>query len=274
MASALPTFAKAGDKGQDFSSGKILPKMKAGEILEIVALTGVNPPEGETPTGSNCICAFQEYTLWIDRGADEKGFSPSFPNIGGPEEIGALLGLQPRFKGMMLVARKGEEEEKILTMGVQVYNQLVEIEKTLGESIKGQVLRIKRVGSGQNDTKYTVIQTGKRVTIEGDPETDMVPFMGPLTREGIVAMLEKAGQWPPKSDADSFDDSEDDEDEVPKKKSTTKTGSSSKPSPAKPSKPIVEDDDEVEEEVVETPKKKKAPKPVVEDEDDEEYEKA
>jgi hypothetical protein len=194
--SNVPSFIKAGQAGNDIASGggKFL-KLESGKPREIIPLTGVEPPDGEEPNGSNSIISFNQYAIWKDNLPDGVR-SPVFPAIGGKSDPGAMLGLEPRFKGFMLVIEKGGEDELVWPFTVSVFKQLCELESTLGESIKGMILKVSRTGEGLK-TKYRVVATGKRVAINGEPETDLMEHVGPTTREEIVEMLEAAGEWPP-----------------------------------------------------------------------------
>lgn len=192
---SMPNFVKAGSQGETFlNKGKFI-KLESGKTIEIIPLTGVEPPPGKKPDGTNCVISFQQYTMWLDDLPEGK-LSPIFPALGGKDDPGALLNLQPKFRAMMLVMTPGEEEEQIFAFGIQIFKQLVEIEQALGTPLRGHVLKVTRTGSGLG-TKYRVVPTAKTVDIEGEPETNLLDHIGPTTREGIIAMLEEAGVWPP-----------------------------------------------------------------------------
>lgn len=191
----IPSFIRTGQGGlASLASGSFL-KLEAGKPISIIPLTGVEPPPGKAPNGKNCVISFMQYALWLEN-LPEGSRSPIFPAIGGKDDPGALLGLEPKFRALLLCSVEGEEEEKILPMGAQLFKQLVEIEQTLGQSIKGRVLRISRTGSGMQ-TKYRAVPSGASVEVTGEPELDLTENIGPTSRAEIVAMLEKAGKWPP-----------------------------------------------------------------------------
>lgn len=190
----LPSFVGSG-KNTKASSGSRWIRLEAGKPMDIIPLTGVEAPAGETPSGSNCVISYRRNTMWVDDLPEGK-FSPSFPALGTPDDPGVLLGLEPKFTGLMICAIKDDEAEHIWQFGVSIFKQLVDIEAALGESIKGHILRVTRKGEGKM-TKYTVINTGRVVDVEGEPETNLVEHIGPTTREEIIKQLEEVGVWPP-----------------------------------------------------------------------------
>lgn len=196
----LPSFIKAGAAGSEIAeSGSKFIKPEEGKVLSIIPLTGIDAPEGEEPNGSNCVISFNQYSIWMDREDLPDGvMSPMFPALGGPSDPGAMLGHKPAFRAMLICMVEGDEnhEERILPMGKSVFKQLCDIETMNGESIRGQIIKIKREGSGRS-TKYKVVGTSRRVEIEGDPETNLLEHTGPTTRAAIIELLSKAGIWPP-----------------------------------------------------------------------------
>lgn len=191
----VPAFVKTGSSAIEQLSGGKFVRMESGKAVEIIPLTGLEPPEGEDPTGSNCVISFQQYAIWMDDLPEGKK-SPVFPAIGGKFDPGSILGLTPKFRALMLVTVSGEDEEKILPMGAQVFKELAQIEMATGQSLKGCVLRILKTGTGMA-TRYKVVFTGRHVVVEGEPQTDLMDYVGPQTREEIVQLLTDAGQWPP-----------------------------------------------------------------------------
>lgn len=203
----MPKFAPVEEKKS--AANVFLPAIKAGEAVEFVCLTGVKPPDGEEQTTQNSVLDFYEYTMWkTGLGAGE--FSPRFPMLseGKPGELGTLeghedpgkvLGLEPRMRGLMLVmpSEKGKPsgEEKIYSFSISVYKQLLELENSLEESLKGKVLKVSRTGSGRTDTRYMVMATGKSVELTGTPELDMIDYCGPTSYAAIVKMLVDSGNW-------------------------------------------------------------------------------
>lgn len=193
----MPDFVKAGGAGSDLmNSGKFV-KFEAGKPVELIMLTGVEPPIGEKPNGRNCLISFKQYSIWLEAKDRPEGvMSPMFPALGGKDDPGALLGLEPSFKSLGLVMVNGTAEEQILGMGISIFKQLVDIELSLGESLRGHIIRINKKGEGKQ-TKYTVVATGRRVSIDGEPDLNLVEYLGPTNRADIIEMLDKAGQWPP-----------------------------------------------------------------------------
>lgn len=191
----MPGFIKSGADGLDQLNASKFVKLSTGKPVEVVCLTGVEPPEGEEPNGKNAIISYQEYTKWMDDLPEGK-MSPRFPAIGGAYDPGKVLGLVPRFRMLMLVMEKGSDEEKILSATVSIFKQLVEVEAAMGHSLRGSIVRITKTGEGLK-TKYRVVPTGRSVEIEGIPETNLIDFIGPMTREDICEMLEGVGLWPP-----------------------------------------------------------------------------
>lgn len=213
---SLPNFLKAGDNAESLQSSGQFISLKDGESINLVLLTGVNPPKGEQATGSNCLISFNQYVIWInenDRPKTDDGspmMSPIFPQISknSKVDVGQVLGLKPRFRAMMLVTKENELSDNGITeyiwpMSISVWKQLSKLESAMG-SLKGKVIRFEREGSGLK-TAYSLISLGREVTINGDPETDLTQHVGPMEREEITEMLEKFGMWPP-AGGDPLDD--------------------------------------------------------------------
>ena len=254
---SLPNFIKHGAAGLDQLQGSKFLKLESGKTISIIPLTGVEPPQGEVNNGRNCVISYNQFTMWLDNLPDGV-MSPMFPAIGGAGDPGTMLGLEPRFRAMMLCLVKGEEEERILALGISLFKQLIEIEQADGESIRGKVLKISKTGEGLK-TKYRVVPTSARVDFDGEPETNLADHLGPTTREAIIEMLVRAEVWPPEG-GDPY--------ATPKKSkpgiSTSTPSSGSKKSKPTPPPVVDEDEDEdfeddEEEEVVTPPAKKKAP---------------
>lgn len=196
---AVPSFLKSGENGLASLSGGAFIKLEAGKPVSVIMLTGVNAPKGEEANGKNSIISFNQYAIWMEQDELPEGArSPVFPALGGKSDPGVMLGLDARFRALALVKVVGEEDgdEKILGIGASLFKQLVEIEQAMGESLKGAIIRINRTGSGLT-TKYTATASGKRVTIQGEPELDLTEHVGPTSRDAIVEMLSAAGKWPP-----------------------------------------------------------------------------
>lgn len=266
---ALPSFVQSGVAGLTSGNNKFI-RLESGKPIEIIPLTGIDAPAGEAPNGRNSIISFRQYTAWLDN-PKEGQFSPSFPAIGGEGDPGAMLGLEAKFRGMMLCVQRGEEDtEKIFAFGVSVFKQLVDAEAALGESIKGRVFRVLKKGEGKM-TKYTVTNTGRMVEIDGEPETSLLDHLGPTTRPEIIKALEEVDLWPPeggdpyatvltkaKAKVKEVDEDEDDDEleEEPAPKSPAKKKSAAPADPVTP--PAKKDDDEEDwaEEEFEKPAKK------------------
>lgn len=244
----LPSFIGAGSDVQTGGASKFV-RLEQGKPLELIPLTGVEPPAGESPDGKNCVISFRQYTFWIDNPSEGQR-SPSFPALGTKDDPGALLGLESKFRGMMICVQKDDEGEKVWGFGVSVFKQLCDIEAALGESLRGHILRVLKKGEGMQ-TKYTIVNTGRVVDIEGEPETDLMEYVGPTTRPEIIEKLVEAGAWPPPG-GDPFA-------AAAPKKGVSVGGSKPKPAPA--AAPLVD----IVDEPVEKPKTKKE-KPVTKSE--------
>lgn len=199
--SSIPSFIRPGYSGQQLVSKSKYLKLEAGAPVEIIPLTGVEPPTGTSPSGKNCVISYSTYTYWLTKEQlaelPENTMSPSFPALGGEDDPGLLLGLEPKFRALMVIMKNdGDEDEYVWGFGISVFKQLVEIEQALGESIRGHILRVFKTGSGMS-TKYRVVPTGKVVEIDGVVDTNLLEYIGPTTRESIVETLTNVGVWPP-----------------------------------------------------------------------------
>lgn len=210
---SFPSFIKSGSHGKELTTRGNYLRIEAGKSVRVVCLTDIDAPDGVEPNGSNGIISFQQYVLWKDRdeSSADAGGSPTFPSIGGPGDPGKLLGLTPKFKALAIVAQLPpgpltsdvELTETIWPMTISVFRQLTSIREAIGESIKGLVLNVRREGEGMK-TKYTVVSTGKTLAISEEPITNLLDAVGPKTREDIIEMLVKSGDWPPPG-GDPFD---------------------------------------------------------------------
>lgn len=113
------------------------------------------------------------------------------------------------FPGRRIVANvidRNDEEvgPKLLEMPMQVYEQLIELRKNLGDDgnftnpTEGFDIIISRTGSGQMDTSYTVTGARKSTPLAGDEstwrnwlkeQTDTAYYILPKTEEEIRGML-------------------------------------------------------------------------------------
>lgn len=245
----LPSFIAAGRSGELLTAGggRFL-KLESGKAITIIPLSGVNPPNEEEADGRNCVISFMQYSIWLDEANRPEGAnSPMFPAIGGPHDPGRLLGLEPKFRAMMICVVQGDDQEQIWAFGKQVFKQLVEIEDALGESIRGKILKITKTGTGMN-TKYRVVNTGKSVPVDGTPDTDLLEWLGPTSREEIVEMLVKAEQWPPAGGDPAMVVKPKPAVRPTAKPATTPTAAAPKAATPKPpvkKEPVVEEEDEV-----------------------------
>lgn len=246
---SVPSFVRVGATGLEELGGdgssKFL-KLKPGKPIEIQPLTGV---EG--------IVSFNQHAMWLDEGS-----SPIFPCFGKPWCPGEILGDKPRFRALLLcVVRDDPDTEMILPMGMSMFKQMVQIEEAIGGSMKGHIIRITRTGESLN-TKYTVMPTGRRNKVTGEPDTNLLEHIGPTTPEEVIEMLEKANLW-----------TEDNQAEYDARRAEWKK-TLGKAAPKSLKAPVDDEDDDLEEisTPVETSKAKKPkgkPAPV---EDDDEFE--
>jgi hypothetical protein len=196
----LPSFVRSGLSGTEIT-GKASPfvKVESGKVLEFVALTGVEPPEGEEPTGKNAVLSFKQYTIWLDSEDRVDGaFSPTFIATGEPDDPGVALGLEPKFRAMLLIRLADDTKTRILSLPVSAFKQLTEIETLMGSSIKGLIMRYGKTGDGLR-TRYKLISTGRRIDVTEEPELDLMDYIGMSDRDKIIQTLENIGMWPPAS---------------------------------------------------------------------------
>lgn len=191
----LPSFIRTGAAGLESGQASQWLKLEAGKPVEVICLTGVEPPQGEAPNGHNSVVSFDQYTHWIEN-PPEGVRSPIFVATGGPYDPGHILGLDLKPKHLMLVQVVGEDDEKILTMGPSIFKQMIDIETDLGESLAGHVVKITRTGEKMK-TRYRVTATTRVFEIEGEPSTNLIENIGVTDRGEICKMLEAAGIWPP-----------------------------------------------------------------------------
>lgn len=153
-------------------------KIETDSTVELIPLMGV---EG--------MIGFHQHAFWM-----EDGSSPIFPCI-REDCPGCQLGDEPSWKATMMVIQvEGKErEQRIWTFGASIARQLTELESTLGSTIAGQLLRVRRTGAGLK-TRYTVVATGRRAKIEGITfdEADLIKELGPTERGEIIAKLVEA----------------------------------------------------------------------------------
>lgn len=134
----------------------------------------------------NEMVSVDQHAIWLDAGN-----SPIFPCISGTGEQcpGCQLGDKPRFRGFLPILTK--EGERIFAFGIQVARSLSDIDDAT-DGIRGQVLRIKRSGSGLS-TRWSIITTGKTKDVEGKEVPDVAEHLGPTSRSEILELLFNAG---------------------------------------------------------------------------------
>lgn len=136
------------------------------------------------------IISCEQVAIWLTDGG-----SPVWCYTGKDDPLHDL-GLSKRYRAFLpvLVKSGGDafDEVQVWPMGVMAHKAVMEIADAIG-SIKGQVLRAKRTGSGLA-TKYSVINRGKEVDVSDVDEVDIPAMLGPLTTEGVREMIaEKLG---------------------------------------------------------------------------------
>ena len=194
---AVPSFIKTGEDALDQLSQGVFLKIEPNKPINLVFLTGVEPPAGMPKTGRNAILSFNQATVWVDKEDLPEGmqFSPSFVVTDDKYDPCRILGLEQRFKALALVMVEGETQERILPMGAMIWKQLVELERADG-SIRGRVIRISRTGD-KLATKYSVTGTKREFELEGEPELNLMDHIGVWDREKVTETLTKLGMWPP-----------------------------------------------------------------------------
>lgn len=210
----LPSFVKKGKENIGGGGNNVFVKLPPNEPISITPLTGLDE-----------MISFEHHSIWLDAGN-----SPQFPCSQDENCPGCMIGNQARSRGLLNVMIKTDEGMKVQVwaFGMSVMKSLAEIEEAMDNgSIAGHVIRVKKTGQGLG-TKYSVVPTANSAkTMPAESEhIDLVPLVGELDRDKIVAMLEEAGQWI----------EEDDVKPVAKKKSR----------PAPPPVETEEDDDDFE----------------------------
>lgn len=177
--SSLPSFIKSGSDGlNDMRGPSVYVSIKDGESLQIAPVTELDG-----------VISFQQHQIWL-----EAGNSPMLPCLQSKDCPGCAVGNNPKFRAVMIVQVQGEDNQKLLPMGKDLFRQIVEINDAIG-TIKGQVIRISRRGAGIN-TKYTAMPTNKSAKVR-PAELNAIEHIGPLDRAGAIDVLKQAGMWPP-----------------------------------------------------------------------------
>lgn len=198
----VPSFVQSGAQGESLAnvSGNFV-KFEENKPVKLFLLHNFEAPEGEDPSGNNSVLSYRQYAIYDN---DKRYVLPegtkaiTFPELGGADDVGKLLGLKSSYRGLAIVMIEGEEKESVWAFPISVYKQLLEINSEY-DTLKGRVLKVTRTGTGLS-TKYNIVPTKTQVAIENEPETDLVDFVGDeRTREDIIAKLVAAdtGIWPP-----------------------------------------------------------------------------
>lgn len=132
------------------------------------------------------IISCEQCAIWLD-----EGNSPVWVYT-GPDDPSNDLAIKRTYRAFLPVLTE-DGETKVFSMSKTVHMQVVELAETIG-TLKGSVLRIKRVGK-MLQTKYNITNTGKRKSLKGVEEVDVVSMLGPLTPEGVRDLIaEKLGK--------------------------------------------------------------------------------
>ena len=156
------------DPRKDAMGGNWL-KLESNVPVDVVCL--VNADE---------ILTIEQCAIWLD-----EGNSPVWVYT-GPNDPSHDLHIEKRYRAYLPVLSEGEP--KIWAMGRGAHMALLDISDSSGE-LKGQILRLKRTGTGLQ-TKYSVLPRGKRKDVSGIEEVDVLSVLGPLTRAGVIQLLE------------------------------------------------------------------------------------
>jgi len=202
---SIPSFAAsgfAGEKLANTSAGNFL-KFEDDKPLRIYFMHEFAAPAGEEETGNNGVIAYRQMAIYKDDARftlPEDVNAVTFPDLGDDAgEVGRLLGLKPNFRALAIVGIDGDDsgKEYVWAFSNAVHKQLAAIASEA--NLKGVVLKITRSGKGFK-TKYSIVQTNKRIDVKGEPATDLVDYLGEeRTREDIIAKLVEldCGLWPP-----------------------------------------------------------------------------
>lgn len=110
----------------------------------------------------------------------------------GEDDPGNELGVRPQYRAFVPVSIKDEKGAwipKLWSIPLGVHRQISEMSDMLG-NLKGQLLRVKRTGSGLTSA-YTIVSLGKRLKIEEPIPTQeqIIEYLGPYTREEIIKRI-------------------------------------------------------------------------------------
>lgn len=181
--SEIPSFARKGAAALDeIKSGTEFISLKDGDIIEVLSLQDASD-----------ILSFYQHRIWLDTGN-----SPIFPCLQTKDCPGCMIGDRPSLRAMLVVKQKGADTESIFPFGIAMFRQLVEIDDAIS-GLRGAVLRLSRKGSSATNTKYNVINTGRRAESPEEPTIDLLQYIGPSNRNEIINMLVEAKKWDVKS---------------------------------------------------------------------------
>lgn len=111
----------------------------------------------------------------------------------GTDDPSHELGVQKQERFYLPVLVNGEQ--KIWSMSKTLSKQIWEISESASGGLKGQVIRIKREGSGLS-TRYTIIPRGKKMDVSGEDDLDVISHLGPLDAAGVRELLEEKFSMP------------------------------------------------------------------------------
>lgn len=152
-------------------------QLKADEAIDIVPLQPISE-----------MISVDQHAIWLDAGN-----SPIFVCLYGTGEKcpGCQLDDKAKFRGFMNVWNK-DQGVRLFAFGIKLARSLAEADEALDGGLQGQVLRIKKEGSGLKTT-YTLTPTGRKSKeVIGMEAIDIEQHLGPLTRDGILAALANA----------------------------------------------------------------------------------
>lgn len=126
------------------------------------------------------ILVTDQCAIWLD-----DGNSPVWVYTGPDDPYHDFVGVEKRYRAylpLIITSAEGQGEVRVWSMGKQAHGQLLDMVDA-GAELQGMEIRIKRTGSNIN-TRYSIVQRGKRVDTSKIPEVDVLGMLGPLTSEG------------------------------------------------------------------------------------------
>lgn len=131
------------------------------------------------------IITVEQCAIWIEGGGDDGVKSPVWTYTGPNDPMHELNEVKKSYRAFLPCVENGEV--KVLPMGKMLHGALLDIADAAG-SIAGMQVRVKRTGSGLN-TRYSLVQTGKRMDVSKYDEVDVVALLGPLTPDGVRELI-------------------------------------------------------------------------------------